>query len=47
MSLVEAFVWVSMFMGIYGGMLAVGFVVDRVLRKFFKKGIWPEGYFKW
>lgn len=47
MSLVEAFVWVSMFVGIYGGMVAVSFVVDRVLRKLGKKGIWPEGYFKW
>lgn len=47
MSLVEAFVWVFMFVGIYGGMVAVSFVADRVLRKLGKKGIWPEGYFKW
>ena len=46
MSLVEAFVWMFMFVGIYGGMVAVSFVVDRGLRKLGKKGIWPEGYFK-
>lgn len=47
MSLVEIFVWMTMFIGIYGGLLGCSFVVDRVLRKCGKKGIWPEGYFKW
>lgn len=47
MDVVEAFAFVALFFGIYGAMLLIGYVIDTVLRRVFKKGIFPEGYFKW
>ena len=47
MSLVEAFAFLFMFICIYGGMMVIGYVVDKLLHRFFKRGIWPEDYFKW
>ena len=47
MNIVEAFVFLTMFIGIYGGFMLCAFVVDKLLRRFFNKGIFPEGYFKW
>ena len=46
MNIVEAFVFLTMFIGIYGGLMLCAFVVDKLLRRFFNKGIFPEGYFK-
>jgi len=46
MSLVEAFVGIAMFVGIYGSLIWAGFVVDKLLRRFFNVGIFPKGYFE-
>ncbi len=46
MNLVEAFVFLFMFICMYGGFMLCAFVVDKLLRRFFNKGIFPEGYFK-
>jgi len=47
MDVVEIFVWVVMFLLIYGSLMVASYWVDWVLKKLGKKGIWPEGYFKW
>lgn len=47
MDVVEAFAFVALFVGLYGGMMLIGYVIDKVLRRVFNKGIFPEGYFKW
>jgi|GEM_PF-3048714 len=47
MDVVEAFAFVALFVGLYGGMMLIGYVIDKVLRRLFNKGIFPEGYFKW
>lgn len=47
MNIVEAFAFLALFVGLYGGMMLIGFVVDKLLRRVFKRGIFPEGYFKW
>ena len=47
MDVVNLFVWIAVFLMIYGGLMAASYVIDRVLRKLGMKGIWPEGYFKW
>lgn len=47
MDVVEAFLFLAMFIGIYGSFMLCGFVVDKLLRRLFNKGIFPEGYFKW
>lgn len=47
MDVVEAFAFVALFVGLYGGMMLIGYVIDKVLRRMFNKGIFPEGYFKW
>jgi len=46
MDLVSAFLWVAYFSAIYGVMVGIGYVVDRLLRKYFGKGIFPKGYFE-
>jgi len=46
MDIVEAFAYLWVFVCMYGSFLAVSYVVDKLLRRFFKKGIFPEGYFK-
>ena len=47
MDAANLFVWIAVFLMIYGSLLAVSYVIDKALRKLGKKGIWPEGYFKW
>jgi len=47
MDVIEAFVLLAMFVGIYGVLMMCAFVVDKLLRRFFNKGIFPEGYFEW
>jgi hypothetical protein len=46
MDVVEAFAFVALFVGLYGGLMLIGYVIDKVLRRLFNKGIFPEGYFK-
>jgi len=46
MSIVEVFAFIALFVGLYGGLMLIGFVVDKLLRRFFGKGIFPEGYFE-
>jgi hypothetical protein len=45
MSVIEAFIWVAMFFGIYGSMVVLGWLIDKWLRKSFGRGIFPKGYF--
>lgn len=47
MDVVEALALIALFAGLYGGMMLIGYVIDKVLRRLFNKGIFPEGYFKW
>lgn len=46
MNIVEVFAFLALFVGLYGGMMVIGFVVDKLLRRFFGRGIWPKDYFK-
>jgi len=46
MNIVEAFSFLVMFICLYGGMMLIGFVVDKLLRRVFNWGIFPKGYFK-
>ena len=46
MNIVEAFAFLALFVGLYGGLRVIGFVVDKLLRRFFDCGIFPKGYFK-
>ena len=46
MDLVNAFALIALFVGIYMGMMFCGYVLDKVLRKIFKRGIFPEKYFE-
>lgn len=46
MDLVNAVALLGLFIGIYLGMVFCGYVLDKLLRKIFKRGIFPEGYFK-
>lgn len=47
MDLLNAIALVAFFFGLYLGFMFCGFVVDKLLRRVFGKGIFPEGYFKW
>lgn len=47
MDVVEIFVGLVMFLLIYGSLMVVSYWIDWGLKKMGKKGIWPEGYFKW
>jgi hypothetical protein len=46
MDIVEAFAFLALFVCLYGGLMAIGFVVDKLLRRVFGKGIFPKGYFE-
>jgi hypothetical protein len=46
MDFINAAGLVALFFGMYLGVMFVGFVVDKLLRRVFKRGIFPEGYFK-
>ena len=46
MSLVEVFAFLFLFVTCYGTMIFAGYVVDKLLRRLFGKGIFPEGYFE-
>ena len=45
MSIVEAFVYLTVFIMLYGGMLVCGYIADKCLRAVFGFGIFPKGYF--
>lgn len=46
MELIEAFAFLALFVGMYGGLMLIGFVVDKLLRQVFNRGIFPKDYFK-
>jgi hypothetical protein len=46
MSIVEVFAFLFLFIACYGTMVGIGFVIDKLLRRLFGKGIFPEGYFE-
>jgi hypothetical protein len=46
MSLVEAFVFLSAFLMIYGSLMIVAWAVDKVLRYTCNTGLFPKDYFK-
>ena len=46
MDFLNAIALVALFFGLYLGMMFCGFVADKLLRRVFKRGIFPEGYFK-
>ena len=46
MDIVEVFVFISVFIILYGSMVCIGWAVDTVLRRFFNIGIFPKDYFK-
>ena len=46
MGIVEAFSFIALFVGMYGGMVVIGWAVDKVLRRTFNVGIFPKDYFK-
>ena len=39
MNIIDVFFFLTMFIGIYGGFVLCAFVVDKLLRRFFNKGI--------
>jgi hypothetical protein len=46
MEVIEAFIFILMFFGLYGSMVGLGWLIDKLLRKTFGWGIFPEGYFE-
>jgi hypothetical protein len=42
----EWFAIAVLFVVTYGAALAVSIVIDKLLRKFWGRGIWPKDYFK-
>jgi hypothetical protein len=46
MNIVEAFAFLALFVCLYGGLMGIGFVVDKLLRRLFGRGIFPKDYFK-
>jgi hypothetical protein len=46
MNIVEAFAFLALFVCLYGGLMGIGFVVDKLLRRVFGRGIFPKDYFK-
>ena len=46
MDFLDAIALVALFFGLYLGMMFIGYLVDKMLRRVFKRGIFPEGYFK-
>lgn len=42
----EAFAFLFLFIVCYGTMIFAGYVVDKLLRRFFNVGIFPKDYFK-
>lgn len=42
----DAFALLFLFIACYGTMLLGGWAIDKVLRRFFNVGIFPEDYFK-
>ena len=47
MDVVDIFIWIAVFLMIYGPLMFLSYLIDKALRKLGKKGIYPEGYFKW
>ena len=46
MNIVEALFYIIGFFLIYGSVVCVAFVADKLLRRVFGKGIFPKGYFE-
>ena len=46
MDIAEAFAFLFLFITCYGTMMLAGWAVDKLLRRFFGCGIFPEDYFK-
>lgn len=46
MDIIEAFAFLALFIGLYGSLIGIGFVADKLLRRFFNVGIFPKDYFK-
>ena len=46
MDIVSAFLWIAYFSALYGVMIGLGWIIDKLLRKKFGKGIFPPGYFE-
>lgn len=46
MNIVEVFAFLALFICLYGGLMGIGFVVDKLLRRLFNVGIFPKDYFK-
>ena len=46
MNLVEAFVFLSVFIMMYGSLVIVAWAIDKVLRYTCNRGIFPKDYFK-
>ena len=44
MDIVTVFIFVASFFGLYGAMVVLGWMVDKLLRRVFGKGIVPKGY---
>lgn len=47
MNIVEAFAFLALFIGLYGSLMFVAWVIDKILRYTCNKGIFPKDYFKW
>ena len=46
MNIVEALFYIIGFFLIYGSVAFIAFVVDKLLRRMFGRGIFPKGYFE-
>lgn len=47
MNIVEAFVFLTVFIMLYGSVMVIAWVFDKLLRYTCNKGIFPKDYFKW
>lgn len=47
MEFLDAIALVALFFGLYLGMMFIGYLVDKLLRRLIGRGIFPEGYFEW
>jgi len=46
MGIVEVFVFIAAFVALYGGMVVIGWAIDKLLRYYWNIGIFPKDYFK-
>lgn len=47
MDFLEAIALVGLFVLVYIWAMCCGYVLDKLLRKWFNRGIFPKDYFKW